>query len=141
MTTTAARRKARRFLLQALYQIELTSDSVSQVEKQFLDDHDMKRVDTDYLHDVLTGIGKDRDRLWEVIDPCLDRPRKELDPVERCILIIGAYELLERIDVPYKVVIDEGIELAQVFGASGSFKYINTVLDKIAKAHRQAEAT
>ena len=139
-SVAAARRKARRFTLQALYQMQFTGDSASVVEQQFLCDHDMKRVDTTYFHELLSGIASQQEILLEAIKPKLDRDLKEIDPVEKAILLIGGFELMERIDVPYKVVIDEGVELAKLFGASGSFKYVNSILDQLAKQYRQIDS-
>jgi N utilization substance protein B len=135
----AARSKARRFTLQALYQMQLTGDSASVVEQQFLNDHEMKRVDTTYFHEVLSGIAAGQDSLLETITPHLDRDLSEIDPVEKAVLLIGAYELKERIDIPYKVVINESVELAKQFGATDSFKYVNSILDQLAKLFRSAE--
>lgn len=135
----AARSKARRFTLQALYQMQLTGDSASTVEQQFLSDHEMKRVDTTYFHEVLTGIAARQDDLLETITPYLDRDLSEIDPVEKAVLLIGAYELKERIDIPYKVVINESIELAKQFGATDSYKYVNSILDQLAKLYRSVE--
>ena len=137
----AARSKARRFTLQALYQMQLTGDSASVVEQQFLNDHEMKRVDTTYFHEVLSGIAAAQDSLLETITPHLDRDLSEIDPVEKAVLLIGAYELKERIDIPYKVVINESVELAKQFGATDSFKYVNSILDQIAKSYRSVELT
>ena len=139
MMTPAARSKARRFTLQALYQIQLTGQGAGEVEQQFRDDHDMKRVDTDYFHDLLSGIQRVQATLWETIDPLLDRKRDELDPVEKAVLLLGTFELQERIDVPYRVVINESIELARMFGASESHKFVNSILERVAKESRQAE--
>ena len=135
----AARRKARRFALQALYQMQLTGDSASVVEQQFLSDHDMKRVDTTYLHELLAGIAAQKDALLETITPKLDRDISKIDPIAKSILLIGSFELLERVDVPYKVVINEAVELAKLFGANESFKYVNSILDQLAVQYRQAE--
>lgn len=135
----AARRKARRFTLQALYQMQLTGDSASVVEQQFLSDHDMKRVDTTYLHELLVGIAAEEDALLETIKSKLDRDIGEIDPVEKAILLIGSFELSKRVDVPYKVVINEAVELAKLFGASDSFKYVNSILDQLAVKYREVE--
>ena len=135
----AARSKARRFVLQALYQMHMTGTTAAEVETQFRQDHDMKRVDTEYLHDVLIGIAKQKSELIEQLSPQLDRAFEELDPVETAALKIGAFELIHRVDVPYRVVINEGVELVKQFGASESHKLVNTVLDSLAKVHRQAE--
>lgn len=135
----AARSKARRFVLQALYQMHMTGTTAAEVETQFRQDHDMKRVDTEYLHDVLIGIAKNRSELIAQVTPQLDRKFEELDPVETAALKIGAFELMHRADVPYRVVINEGVELVKQFGASESHKLVNTVLDSLAKIHREAE--
>lgn len=135
----AARSKARRFVLQALYQMHMTGTTAAEVETQFRQDHDMKRVDTEYLHDVLIGISKNKSELIAQVTPQLDRKFEELDPVETAALKIGAFELMHRADVPYRVVINEGVELVKQFGASESHKLVNTVLDSLAKIHREAE--
>jgi len=137
--SSAARSKARRFILQALYQIQLTGDPAAAVVKQFVEDHDMKRVDTVYFDEVLPAVMREENALWSLIDPLLDRSREELDPVERAILLLGTYELTHRIDVPFRVVIDEAIELARMFGASESYKYVNSILDQLSKTQRIAE--
>ena len=138
-TTTAARSRARRFTLQALYQMQLTGDLATEVERQFRADNDMKRVDTTYFHELLSGVAARESELLEVIVPKLDRGINEIDPVEKAILLIGTFELTERIDIPYRVVINESIEMAKQFGASESYKYINSILDQQAKECRQTE--
>ncbi len=99
----------------------------------------MKRADMEYFRDILLGISKDQKRLEQLITDKADRPFSELDPVEKGILMMGAYELASRVDVPYRVVINEGIELAKSFGAADSHKYVNSILDALAKELRQAE--
>ncbi len=102
-------------------------------------DHNMKRADLDYFREILTGIHRDIDELRAMIAPKLARDFSELDPIEKSILLLGAYELRSRIEIPYRVVINEGVELAKSFGASESFRLINSVLDALAKDTRQAE--
>lgn len=125
--------------MQALYQMQLTGDSAAEVERQFREDNNMKRVDTTYFHELLSGIAAKKPELLECIGTKLDRDISEIDPVEKAILLIGTFELMERIDLPYRVVINESIELAKLFGASESFKYVNSILDLQAKEYRQAE--
>ena len=137
--TAAARSRARRFAMQALYQMQLTGDSAAEVERQFREDNDMKRVDTTYFHELLSGVAANQEELLETIEPKLDRKLDEIDPIEKAILLIGTFELKERIDLPYRVVINESIELAKQFGASESFKYVNSILDQQAKEFRQTE--
>ena len=131
-SSPAARRKARRYALQALYQWQLAGATLSDIEAQFLAANDMQKVDRTYFHDLLHGVD-------EALRPFLDRRVEELSQVEKALLRIGAFELKERLDVPYRVVINESIELAKVFGADDSFKYVNGVLDKLARRLRSAE--
>ena len=138
-STPAARRKARRYTLQALYQWQLAGAALNDIEAQFLADNDMKKVDRAYFHALLHGVPAQITALDEALRPFLDRRVEELSQVEKAILRMGAFELKERIDVPYRVVINEAIELAKTFGAEDSFKYVNGVLDKLARRLRSAE--
>ncbi len=137
--TSAGRGKARRFALQALYQMKMTGCSAAEVESQFLQDHEMKRVDTAYLHELLAGISEHKEELSTQIKSRLDRDIDELDPVEMAALYVSTFELIHRIDIPHRVVINEGVELAKQFGAAESHKFVNSVLDGLAKDHRQDE--
>ena len=140
-TSPSARRKARRFTLQALYQWQLAGAAVSDIEAQFLANQDFAKVDREYFHDLLHGVLGQVKTLDELLTPYLDRRVEELSQVEKAILRLGAFELKERQDVPYRVVINEGIEMAKLFGAEDSFKYVNGVLDKLARQLRYAEAS
>ncbi|MBT4161408.1 MAG: transcription antitermination factor NusB [Gammaproteobacteria bacterium] len=135
----AARSRTRRFLLQALYQAQLTGDDFDAVIDPFVADHNMKRADIDYFREVLKGIQDELETIRNLITARLDRGYEELDPIEKAILLIGTYELQSRIDIPYKVVINEAVELAKSFGATESFKYVNSVLDALAIDLRQTE--
>ena len=137
--TPAARSKARRFVLQGLYQMRLTGHSVDEVMNQLVADHDMKRVDTTYFREVIQGVDIERVGLLEALAKHLDRKVSELDPIETAALSIGAYELMHRIDIPYRVAINEAVELAKQFGATESHKLVNNVLDALAKEYRVAE--
>ncbi|MBS04704.1 MAG: transcription antitermination factor NusB [Gammaproteobacteria bacterium] len=137
--TPAKRRRARRFVLQGLYQLAMNGGSPDRVILQFREDFDLKRTDVDYFTELLSAIARDPEPLNEVMEPALDRPVAELTPIELAVLQIGVYELVHRIDVPYLVVINEGIELAKQFGATDSFKYVNSVLDRVAQTARAAE--
>ena len=138
-SSPSARRKARRYALQALYQWQLAGTALSDIEAQFLATNDMEKVDRTYFHDLLHGVPTQVGELDEALRPFLDRRVEELSQVEKALLRLGAFELKERLDVPYRVVINEGIELAKVFGAEDSFKYVNGVLDKLARRLRSAE--
>ncbi|MEK9766382.1 MAG: transcription antitermination factor NusB [Thalassolituus sp.] len=135
----AARRKARRFAVQALYQWQLAGSSLSEIEAEFRTDNDMSKVDLEYFHDILHGVPKEKGRLDDKISPFLDRRIDELTPVELAILRLGAFEMCHRIDIPYKVVINEAVELAKTFGATDGHKYVNGVLDKLAQRERMVE--
>jgi N utilization substance protein B len=135
----AARSKARRFLLQAMYQAELTDEDYSSVADPFIADHNMKRADLTYFREILNGLQVKYDRLRFCIAAKLDRDFAELDPIEKSILLLGAYELIARIDIPYRVVINEGVELAKSFGATESYKLVNSVLDALSKDIRRTE--
>lgn len=202
--TPAAKSRARRFALQALYQVQFTDASASQVETQFRQDHDMKRVDTEFFHDLLSGILHSRgdleqdievilkqeedvtasvspeattseataaetvspetvlaETLWpasnppeneDVIEDVIEgkseeeikteagaRSLKDLDPVAKAVLLIGTFELQNRIEIPYKVVLNESIELAKQFGGAESHRFVNQVLDKMARIKRKVE--
>ena len=133
------RRRARRALVQAVYQWQITSADAFTVEKEFLDSGSLKKVDTVFFKALLRGVTLGSDELDAMLAPLLDRSVDDLDKVELALLRLGAYELKHRIDVPFRVVIDEYVELAQVFGAEGSFKYINGVLDRLAIELRPLE--
>ncbi|MDK1023810.1 MAG: transcription antitermination factor NusB [Gammaproteobacteria bacterium] len=135
----AQRRKARRFVMQSLYQHKISGTSIAEIEQQFLQDHDMRKVDLDYFHDLLMGIADQQANIDAEIQTAIDRDFSELDPVELSILQLGVYELIHRIDVPYRVVINEGVELAKIFGATDGYKYVNSILDILSRKHRSME--
>lgn len=135
----AQRRKARHFGLQALYQWTLSGASAREIEAEFRVDNDFQHTDGEYFSAVLKGVVGDVEALEALFEPFLDRRLDELDPIERNLLRLGTFELRDRIDVPYKVVINEAVSLAKKFGATDSHRYINGVLDKIAKELRTAE--
>jgi N utilization substance protein B len=135
----ASRSKARRFVLQALYQMRMTGMSAVDVFAQFSQNHDMKRVDTKYLRELLLGIDANRQALFDLMAPKLERKVEELDPIEMAALLVGAYELQYKIEIPYRVAINEGVELANQFGASESHKLVNSVLDLLAQEVREIE--
>ena len=129
----SARRKARKFAVQALYQWQLAGASLMDIELEFREDNDMKSVDVDYFCELLHGVPKQVSRLDECITPLLDRPIEELTSIELAVLRLSTYELLERPDVPFKVVINEGVDLAKTFGATDGHKYVNGILDGLAR--------
>ena len=138
-TLAAERRKARHYGMQALYQWYMAGAPLTDIEAEFRADYDFDHVDLAYFQALLHGVPSAVDELEAVFEPLLDRPLDELDPIERTLLRMGVFELRERIDVPYKVVINEAVALAKKFGASDSYKYINGVLDKAARQLRKVE--
>lgn len=132
----ALRRKARQMAMQALYQWELASSSLVDIEREFCEDNDMKKVDAEYFSELLHQVPVMKSDLDELIKPLLDRDISELTPVELTILRLSGYELLKRPDVPYRVIINEGVELAKTFGATDGHKYVNGILDRLARELR-----
>ena len=138
-TLAAQRRKARHFGLQALYQWTLSDASLVDIDAEFRVDNDFRHTDGEYFQALLRGVMEDVESLEALFSPLLDRALDDLDPIERNLLRMGTFELKERIDVPYKVVINESVALAKKFGATDSYRYINGVLDKVARNYRQIE--
>lgn len=134
----AARRRARRLLLQALYQWQLASTETTDTIAQFREENS-ESIDWEYFEQVLKDIPKQKDSLEQLFKDHLDRALDSLDPVERSLLYLGTFELSQRQDIPYRVVINECVELAKTFGAAESHKYINGVLDKLASELRPLE--
>jgi N utilization substance protein B len=138
-TLAAQRRKARHFGIQALYQWTLSGAALADIEAEFRVDNDFRHTDGEYFNALLRGVAMDVEALEAIFAPELDRSLDDLDPIERNLLRLGTFELRDRIDVPYKVVINEAVSLAKKFGATESHRYINGVLDKVARALRQVE--
>ncbi|MCZ6618831.1 MAG: transcription antitermination factor NusB [Gammaproteobacteria bacterium] len=134
-----ARRHARRVLVQAVYQWQMTDADTRAVEQQFEEDGRLAKVDREFFRELLGGVLHGSDQLDACFQPYLDRKLKELDKVELALLRLGTFELKERIDVPFRVVIDEYVELAKTFGAEESHKYINGILDKLSTVLRVDE--
>ncbi|MBT8091973.1 MAG: transcription antitermination factor NusB [Gammaproteobacteria bacterium] len=136
---TGARTRARELLLQALYQRQIAGHSIAELTQQFREQRAYERVDQEFFDELLPAICDNQEALQETIDGLIDRPLEQLDPVELGILLIGVYELKTRIDIPYKVVINEGINLAQRFASIDGHKYINACLDVAARSLRATE--
>jgi len=140
MINSAARRKARHYGMQALYQWQLSDEAPKIVVQQFTSDYDMTHVDTEYFNELVTTIPSIAEELDQLFEPWLqDRSLAELDPITLALLRIAVYEMKSRIDVPYKVVINEAVSLAKKFGAADSFKFINGVLDNASQHLRSLE--
>jgi N utilization substance protein B len=127
------------FGLQALYQWTLSDASLVDIDAEFRVDNDFRHTDGEYFQALLRGVMEDVESLEALFSPLLDRALDDLDPIERNLLRMGTFELKERIDVPYKVVINEAVSLAKKFGATESHRYINGILDKVASELRTVE--
>lgn len=133
------RRRARALAMQGLYQRHFSKSSITDIESEFIVDNDMSKVDTAYFRDLLRGVHREQAELDRLLEPFLDRPIQEVDAIELAIVRLGTYELKHRLDVPYKVVINEGIEMAKKFGGTEGHKFVNSLLDKLSHRLRLAE--
>jgi N utilization substance protein B len=138
-STGQARHKARRLAVQALYQAQINPGMPLDLIAEFRAEHAFDDADEDYFTGAVTTVLRRTAELDLLISPLLDRALEELDPVERAILRLAAWELRDRIDVPWRVVIDQGITMARLYGAAESHRYINGVLDRLARSLRSAE--
>ena len=135
-----ARSRARRGAVQAIYQWQLGGGSSADIRTEFRDREGMRNVDWGYFDALVDGVIRDADALDAMLSPRLDRAVAGLDPVERAILRLATLELRDHADVPFRVVINEGVELARTFGAEQSHRYVNGVLDALARDLRPREA-
>jgi N utilization substance protein B len=135
------RSRSRSLAVQALYQWQMAGQDVADIISHFLVEQDGKTFDTGYFDELVRGVPARLNALDEALSPCIDRKLDAVDPVERAILRLGAYELIEHPEIPYRVVINEAVELAKTFGAEKGHRYVNGVLDKAARALRPLEAS
>jgi len=136
---SSAKTNARKCAVQALYQWQMTGESLTRIEMNFLEEELLKGAQKKYFTEIFHGVPKQLNVIDEALSEFVDRPVDKIDPVERAVLRIGVYELINRLDTPYKVIINEGVNLAKCFGADGSHKYINGVLDKVSQKIRAVE--
>jgi len=131
-----SRRKARKLAVQAIYQWQITQDPIDYVSAQFLAEANPKKIDIEYFIDIVNGVANNCNVLDQNIQPFLDRKFGALDVVETAVLRLAIYELLKKMDVPYKVVINEALDLTKLYGSVEGFKYVNGILDKVARVLR-----
>lgn len=136
---SSAKTNARKCAVQALYQWQMTGESLSRIEMNFLEEERLKGAQKNYFTEIFYGVPKHLNEIDEALAEFVDRPVEKIDPVERAVLRIAVYELINRLDTPYKVIINEGVNLAKCFGADGSHKYVNGVLDKVSQKKRAVE--
>jgi N utilization substance protein B len=134
-----ARSRARRLAMQGLYEWQIAANPPRDILDNYQQQHDLKNIDTDYFETLLLGVPDHLQELDQSLSPYLSRPLKEIDPIELAILRMAAYELIHRPDIPYRVIINEAVELAKTFGAEAGHKFVNGILDKLAVAVRAAE--
>ena len=135
----SARTRARRLAVQGLYEWQVSGNSEESIVAQFLQEKEMKNVDKDYFKELLITIPRQQNELDDYISPHISRSLEDIDPVERAVLRVGAYELAHRLDIPYRVVINEAVELAKMFGADQGHKFVNGIMDKLAAQLRAVE--
>ena len=134
-----ARRQDSSRAVEALYSWHISDEDLSDIEQQFLIEQNMKGVDLDYFKELLHKVPAHLDEIDEQITQKIDRSFDELDPVECTVLRMAVYELMHRPDIPYRVVINEAIELTKIFGGEGGFKYVNGIVDKLSQSLRKVE--
>jgi N utilization substance protein B len=133
--------RARRTAVQALYQWDITGGGIEDIIREFESDRaELKKADGSYFREILNGVIRHRVELETEISGVSDRDLRELDPVERAILYLGTYELMYRPEIPWLVVVNESVELAKMFGAEQSHRYINGVMDRLAHELRADES-
>jgi N utilization substance protein B len=132
---------SRKLAMQALYQWQMTGQTAAELRNQYATEEAFGEADAEYFRELLNGVTESVPALDATLATLIDRPVEQLDPVERAVLLIGLYELGQRLDVPYRVVINEGVELAKRFGATDGHKFVNAVLDRAARSLRAAEQT
>lgn len=134
-----SRRLSREFALRALYQWRLTGDDLASLIATAEDSETFRQANGEYFQTLLAGALREAEALNEALTPHVDRPVAELSPIEHAALLLGAYELLHCLDVPYRVAINEAVELTKRYGGTDGHKYVNGVLDKLAKGARHVE--
>lgn len=133
------RRKSRELVMKSIYRGILNQFDVNQIKKDIKDDPDYLKADEVFYQNLFDGVMSNMDQLNSEISNFIDRPIEKLSPIEHSILCISIYELIYDTTIPYKVAINEGVELAKTFGGIEGYKYINGVLDKIAEKKRPLE--
>ncbi|CEK11342.1 transcription antitermination factor NusB [Legionella hackeliae] len=135
----SGKRRARKLALQALYQWHMSGQELYEIEAQFRVNNNMEKVDGDYFCRLLHGVPAQVNTLEENLKPFLDRPVEGLNPIELTVLRLGAFELLNCLEIPYRVVLDEAISLTKEFGSQDGYRYVNGVLNNLAQQARKIE--
>ena len=138
-TVAKARGKSRRFAMQAIYQWQMTGDSITDIKQQFFDDNNFSLIDADYFSELVSGVASSISELDPILEKYMSRLVESVDPVERSILRLATYEFLHRLDVPYRVILNEAISITKEYCAENSHTFVNAVLDKVANEVRHIE--
>ncbi len=133
------RHNARRYAVQAMYQWQMAGAPISEIEHDFVTQHIEKKLDLDYFKELIHNIPGNKEEIDNAIKPFLHRSMSDIDPVELAVLRLATYELLKRPEIPYRVIINEALKLTKEFGSVEGYKFINGILDRIAKANREVE--
>lgn len=133
------RGKSRRLAMQAIYQWQMTGDSITDIKQQFFDDNNFSLIDADYFSELVSGVASCISQLDPLLEKYMPRLVESVDPVERSILRLATYEFLNRLDVPYRVILNEAISITKEYCADNSHAFVNAVLDKVANEVRQIE--
>jgi N utilization substance protein B len=136
-----ARARARRLAMQGLYEWQMSENAPQDIIKSYQQQHDLKNVDVEYFQALLLGVSEHLQETDQSLSAYLSRPLKEVDPIELAILRLATFELKHRLDVPYRVIINEAVELAKTFGAEAGHKFVNGILDKVAASTRATEVS
>ena len=136
---TSARTRARRLAMQGLYEWQVSENKPSEIETQYLIEKETKRVDIEYFRELISKVPLHCEEIDTHISPLISRPLAEVDPVELAVLRLGTYELLYHPEVPYRVVINESVELVKMFGADQGHRFVNGIMDRLAASLRTIE--
>jgi len=131
--------RARRCAVQALYQWQVGGHEPQDIVREFVDERELDSVDKEYFGTLVREVAQQFETLKRDLEVCIDREWTKLDPVERSVLLIGAYEMRNCLEMPFRVVINEGVELCKMFGTVEGYRYVNGVLDRLAQAQRAVE--
>ncbi len=134
-----ARGKSRRLAMQAIYQWQMTGDSIAGIKQQFFEENNLSKIDVEYFSELVSGVASGISELDPVLEKYMTRTIESVDPVERAIVRLATYEFFNRLDVPYRVVLNEAVNITKEFCSEKSHAFVNAVLDKVAKEIRQAE--
>ena len=134
-----ARGKSRRLAMQAIYQWQMTGDSITDIKQQFFEDNNPAKIDADYFSELVSGVATNLNELDTLLEKYMSRTIESVDPVERSIIRLAAYEFINRPDVPYRVVLNEAVNITKEFCSEKSHAFVNAVLDRAAKETRQIE--